>query len=65
MGVKFRLEIGLSDGFQCDSQVIYMGGYKNGQKIGRWNILFRGQYCAILDKCKLQYKLIYIGGGFL
>ncbi|CAD8195660.1 unnamed protein product [Paramecium octaurelia] len=47
--------IELSDGFQCDSQVIYKGGYKNGQKVGRWNILFRGPYCADFRQ---------IGGGF-
>ncbi|CAD8131374.1 unnamed protein product [Paramecium sonneborni] len=31
----------LSDGFMNESQVIYIGEYKNGKKIGIWNILYR------------------------
>ncbi|CAD8128581.1 unnamed protein product [Paramecium sonneborni] len=31
----------LSDGFQTDSQIIQYGEYKNGQKVGRWDIEWR------------------------
>ncbi|CAD8194487.1 unnamed protein product [Paramecium pentaurelia] len=31
----------LSDGFEDNSQVILYGEYKNGHKIGRWDIFFR------------------------
>lgn len=30
----------LSDGFMDTSQVIYNGVYKNGEKVGRWDILW-------------------------
>ncbi|CAD8126112.1 unnamed protein product [Paramecium sonneborni] len=33
--------IELSDGFKDSSQVIYKGEYKNGIKVGRWDVLFR------------------------
>ncbi|CAD8101837.1 unnamed protein product [Paramecium primaurelia] len=33
--------IELSDRFESNSQVIYNGQYNNGQKVGRWDILFR------------------------
>ncbi|CAD8042897.1 unnamed protein product [Paramecium primaurelia] len=46
--------IELSDGFRDYSQIIHKGNYKNGKKIGRWNIFFRKQFDD-------EYKLI--GGG--
>ncbi|CAD8116046.1 unnamed protein product [Paramecium sonneborni] len=51
--IKFGRWNELSDIFHLDSQVIYQGEYnKNGNKIGRWDILFRG---------KEEFELI--GGG--
>ncbi|CAD8190279.1 unnamed protein product [Paramecium pentaurelia] len=45
--------IELNDGFSCLGQVIYNGVYKNGKKIGRWDITFT--YDGRIDQ---------IGGGF-
>ncbi|CAD8213612.1 unnamed protein product [Paramecium pentaurelia] len=47
--------IELSDGFYCNSQVTYEGQYRNGKKIGRWDIWWKKDYD---DKIKVQ-----IGGG--
>ncbi|CAD8110097.1 unnamed protein product [Paramecium primaurelia] len=44
----------LSDEFYNQSEVSYRGEYKNGQRIGKWDICF---------KKKNQVKLQYIGGG--
>ncbi|CAD8058043.1 unnamed protein product [Paramecium primaurelia] len=52
--IKIGKWIELSDGFQCDSQVIHKGEYKQGEKIDRWDILFRGEY---------QSEFRQIGGG--
>ncbi|CAD8068162.1 unnamed protein product [Paramecium sonneborni] len=64
--IKIGMWIELWDEFKKDSQIIYKGEYKNGQKIGRWDILYRrndrfrqiggGQY----DEC-LQEGLKKIG----
>ncbi|CAD8072405.1 unnamed protein product [Paramecium primaurelia] len=45
----------LNNGFFNYSQVIYNGEYKNDQKIGRWDIFFKGED-------RKTYQLI--GGGF-
>ncbi|CAD8198811.1 unnamed protein product [Paramecium pentaurelia] len=46
--------VDISDNFNYDSQVTYKGQYKNGKKVGRWDI----QYRYDLDK-----PFITIGGG--
>ncbi|CAD8055908.1 unnamed protein product [Paramecium primaurelia] len=46
--------IELSDSFSDDSRVIYNGEYKNGKKIGRWDICYT-KYSS--------YPFLYIGGG--
>ncbi|CAD8165308.1 unnamed protein product [Paramecium pentaurelia] len=43
-----------SKGFQQESQIIYIGEYTNGKKIGRWNVLYRKQY---------ENEFKQIGGG--
>ncbi|CAD8211459.1 unnamed protein product [Paramecium pentaurelia] len=40
-GVKIGKWIDISDGFKLNSQVIYVGGYKYGKKVGRWEIQCR------------------------
>ncbi|CAD8157806.1 unnamed protein product [Paramecium pentaurelia] len=44
----------LSDGFYGQSQIIYNGEYKNGNKVGSWDITFRK---------KENKSFQYIGGG--
>ncbi|CAD8190271.1 unnamed protein product [Paramecium pentaurelia] len=39
-GLKIGQWIDISDGFFEDSQVTYNGQYKNGKKVGKWDILF-------------------------
>ncbi|CAD8135866.1 unnamed protein product [Paramecium pentaurelia] len=53
-GIKSGEWVEQIENFKWDSQVTYLGNYKNGKKIGRWNILFRKQFDD-------EYKLI--GGG--
>ncbi|CAD8089846.1 unnamed protein product [Paramecium primaurelia] len=53
-GIKLGYWVELSDGFYYDSQVTYNGEYKNGQKVGRWDICFR-QYS--------NHTFSKIGGG--
>ncbi|CAD8159247.1 unnamed protein product [Paramecium pentaurelia] len=38
--LKIGTWIEISDGFYSDSQVIYYGEYKNGKKIGGWNLVY-------------------------
>ncbi|CAK61770.1 unnamed protein product (macronuclear) [Paramecium tetraurelia] len=40
-GTKTGFWIEVSDGFYEDSQVINNGEYKNGKKVGRWDMLYR------------------------
>ncbi|CAD8090427.1 unnamed protein product [Paramecium sonneborni] len=40
-GIKLGEWIELSDSFNSGSEVIYKGEYKNGVKVGRWNIKYR------------------------
>ncbi|CAD8165562.1 unnamed protein product [Paramecium pentaurelia] len=54
-GVKIGRWIELSDGFWRDSQVTYCGQYKNDKKVGRWDILFKGNH--------LYSKYEKLGGG--
>ncbi|CAD8114180.1 unnamed protein product [Paramecium primaurelia] len=58
-GIKNSNKIGkwieLSKGFYCNSQVTYEGQYRNGKKIGRWDIWWKKDYD---DKIKVK-----IGGG--
>ncbi|CAD8121069.1 unnamed protein product [Paramecium sonneborni] len=52
--IKIDRWIELSAGFQNDSQIIYNGVYKNGKKIGRWDILFKDWQTD---------QFTFIGGG--
>ncbi|CAD8137791.1 unnamed protein product [Paramecium octaurelia] len=52
--IKIGKWIELSDGFFSKSQVLLEGNYVNGNKFGKWNILFR-------KEIKEQFHLI--GGG--
>ncbi|CAD8118865.1 unnamed protein product [Paramecium sonneborni] len=54
-GIKKGRWIQLSDDFFQKSQVTYNGEFKNGKKVGRWDIFFKGQY-------QKQYQKI--GGGY-
>ncbi|CAD8124781.1 unnamed protein product [Paramecium sonneborni] len=53
--VKTGNWIELNNGFYNRSQVIYNGEYKNGKKVGRWNILWRE------EDSDQQFQVI--GGG--
>ncbi|CAD8178355.1 unnamed protein product [Paramecium octaurelia] len=55
---KIGLWIELSDGFWNKSQVLYRGQYKNGKRVGRWDIVYRYD-----DKENLYFNKL-IGGGF-
>ncbi|CAD8190639.1 unnamed protein product [Paramecium octaurelia] len=52
--IKFGNWIEQSEGFKLDSQVIYNGQYKNGKKVGKWEVLYRKQY---------ENEFKQIGGG--
>ncbi|CAD8156345.1 unnamed protein product [Paramecium pentaurelia] len=52
-GIKQEYWIELSDDFRQDSQITYHGKYKQGRKIGRWDIILRK-----------SNKFEQIGGGF-
>ncbi|CAD8101442.1 unnamed protein product [Paramecium sonneborni] len=54
LGQKNQKWVELSDGFWDGSQIIYIGEYKNGNKVGRWDIEFR-------DDINTAFSLI--GGG--
>ncbi|CAD8135882.1 unnamed protein product [Paramecium pentaurelia] len=54
-GIKVGNWIELSDEFRVDSQVKYIGEYKNGKKIGKWEIMVK-------DEWNLR-PFYYIGGG--
>ncbi|CAD8198813.1 unnamed protein product [Paramecium pentaurelia] len=41
LGIKTGKWIDIVDGFYDDKQVTYSGGYKNGEKVGRWEIWFK------------------------
>ncbi|CAD8152373.1 unnamed protein product [Paramecium pentaurelia] len=41
--VKIGKWIDLSDGFSNESQVTYVGEYKKGNKVGKWNIQFKNE----------------------
>ncbi|CAD8209887.1 unnamed protein product [Paramecium octaurelia] len=45
----------LSDGFEKESQITYIGEYQNGKKIGRWDIWYQKNYG--------DYQNEKIGGG--
>ncbi|CAD8110583.1 unnamed protein product [Paramecium primaurelia] len=57
-GMKIGKWIELSDGFYNESQVILNGDYKNGKKVGIWNIYYRQRNvdffkqigCGLYDK---------------
>ncbi|CAD8129068.1 unnamed protein product [Paramecium sonneborni] len=53
-GEKYGKWIELSEGFNQHSQVLYNGEYKNGKKVGRWEIFYKGKY---------EKKFTKIGGG--
>ncbi|CAD8195692.1 unnamed protein product [Paramecium octaurelia] len=53
-GFKLGKWIELSEGFDNHSQVIYIGEYKNGKKVGRWDVMFR-------EHSNHQFEMI--GGG--
>ncbi|CAD8214876.1 unnamed protein product [Paramecium octaurelia] len=53
-GIKLGKWIELSEGFDNHSQVTYIGEYKNGKKVGRWDIMFR-------EHSNHQFEMI--GGG--
>ncbi|CAD8095946.1 unnamed protein product [Paramecium primaurelia] len=53
-GIKIGKWIEINGGFNQGSQVIFSGDYKNGNKVGRWDILFRRD-----EDC----PFIFIGGG--
>ncbi|CAD8213823.1 unnamed protein product [Paramecium pentaurelia] len=65
--IKIGKWIELSCAFKFDSQVIYKGEYKNGNKIGRWDILFRGQNNEEFKQMQNIYVQYYVqicsGGG--
>ncbi|CAD8117885.1 unnamed protein product [Paramecium primaurelia] len=48
------VEISDNKNFEADEQIIYIGQYKNGKKVGRWDI-----WCNMLDEKSLKI----IGGG--
>ncbi|CAD8130559.1 unnamed protein product [Paramecium sonneborni] len=54
-GTKIGTWIEMSDNFNMENQVIYIGEYKNSKKVGKWNIQWR------LNKC---YPFLIIGGGY-
>ncbi|CAD8159241.1 unnamed protein product [Paramecium pentaurelia] len=54
-GLRNGMWIELNDGFQDYSQVTHNGGYKNGNKVGRWDIFFKE------NRTETQQL---IGGGF-
>ncbi|CAD8044983.1 unnamed protein product [Paramecium primaurelia] len=52
----------VSDRFYCNSKVTYHGQYKNGKKIGMWNILFNWQGNKQMQQNIMQY-ICFSGGG--
>ncbi|CAD8110055.1 unnamed protein product [Paramecium primaurelia] len=54
VGIKIGRWVELSQGFRNNSQVTYNGEYKNGNKIGRWDIMWK-------QEDENEFKLI--GGG--
>ncbi|CAD8213734.1 unnamed protein product [Paramecium pentaurelia] len=48
------VEISDNKNFESDEQIIYIGKYKNGKKVGRWDI-----WCNVFDEKNLKI----IGGG--
>ncbi|CAD8194862.1 unnamed protein product [Paramecium octaurelia] len=54
LGIKNGTWTEICDGFELSSQIIYIGEYLDGKKIGKWNILFRQSN---------QYEFKQIGGG--
>ncbi|CAD8144045.1 unnamed protein product [Paramecium octaurelia] len=55
-GIKTGFWIEISDGYSSRSEITYTGNYKNGQKVGRWDIWFNNN-----DSIQGNTK---IGGGF-
>lgn len=39
--VKIGIWIELNDNFQKQSEVTFIGEYKKGEKVGKWEILYR------------------------
>ncbi|CAD8166268.1 unnamed protein product [Paramecium pentaurelia] len=52
--------------FRDCSQVIYQGQYKNGKKVGRWDILYRNQQSEAFQQMQnyiIKIKTKFSGGG--
>ncbi|CAD8114184.1 unnamed protein product [Paramecium primaurelia] len=52
----------LSDQYQDISQITYVGDYKNGKKVGRWDIWYHKNIREKKND-KIQYQRTLIGGG--
>ncbi|CAD8183787.1 unnamed protein product [Paramecium pentaurelia] len=56
-GIKIGRWIELSDEFWSSSQITYNGEYKNGRKVGRWEIYYKKVVVGSMMKGKMGLKL--------
>ncbi|CAD8173975.1 unnamed protein product [Paramecium octaurelia] len=68
-GIKIGNWLEISDDFDNDKQVTLNGEYKNGKKVGRWDIWYKNkENNEKMQKYNFQLKLIYLnlqsGGGY-